>query len=64
MTEKFSALRARMSPESQARAEAIAQAMLAEMPLTVNSQLGSGFAITDDALLHPGDVSLNPTKAN
>ncbi len=33
MTKKFSELRARMSPESQARAEANAQAMLAEMPL-------------------------------
>lgn len=33
MTKKFSELRARMSPESRARAEASAQAMLAEMPL-------------------------------
>ena len=33
MAKKFSELRSRMSPESQARAEAKAQAMLAEMPL-------------------------------
>ncbi len=33
MAKKFSELRSRMSPESQARAEAEAQAMLAEMPL-------------------------------
>ena len=33
MAKKFSDLRARMTPESQARAEATAQAMLAEMPL-------------------------------
>jgi ribosome-binding protein aMBF1 (putative translation factor) len=33
MTRKFADLRAKMSPESQARAEARAQAMLAEMPL-------------------------------
>ena len=33
MTNKFSALRQQMSPESQARAEVKAQAMLAEMPL-------------------------------
>ena len=33
MAEKFAALRAQMSPESQARTEAKAQAMLAEMPL-------------------------------
>lgn len=33
MAKKFSELRSRMSPESQARAEANAQAMLAEMPL-------------------------------
>jgi predicted XRE-type DNA-binding protein len=33
MTKKFAELRSRMSPESQARAEAKAQAMLAEMPL-------------------------------
>ena len=33
MAKKFSDLRARMTPESQARAEAMAQAMLAEMPL-------------------------------
>jgi DNA-binding XRE family transcriptional regulator len=33
MAKKFSELRARMSPESQARAEAKANAMLAEMPL-------------------------------
>jgi DNA-binding XRE family transcriptional regulator len=33
MAKKFSELRSRMSPESQARAEAQAQAMLAEMPL-------------------------------
>lgn len=32
-TRKFSELRARMSPESRARAEAQAQTMLAEMPL-------------------------------
>lgn len=34
MAKKFSELRDRMSPESHARAEAKAQAMLAEMPLT------------------------------
>lgn len=33
MAKKFAELRSRMSPESQARAEATAQAMLAEMPL-------------------------------
>jgi len=33
MAKKFSELRSRMSPESQARAEAKAQAMLTEMPL-------------------------------
>ncbi len=33
MAKKFSELRARMSPESQARADAQTQAMLAEMPL-------------------------------
>lgn len=33
MAKKFSELRAQMSPESQARAQAKAQAMLAEMPL-------------------------------
>lgn len=33
MAKKFSDLRARMSPESRARAEAKARAMLAEMPL-------------------------------
>ena len=33
MAKKFAALRARMSPESRARADAKAQAMLAEMPL-------------------------------
>jgi DNA-binding XRE family transcriptional regulator len=33
MAEKFSKLRARMAPASQARAETAAQAMLAEMPL-------------------------------
>ena len=33
MAKKFSELRARMSPKSRARAEARAQAMLAEMPL-------------------------------
>ena len=33
MTKKFSELRKRMSPESRARAESKAQAMLAEMPL-------------------------------
>ncbi len=33
MAKKFAALRARMSPESQACTEAKAQAMLAEMPL-------------------------------
>lgn len=33
MAKKFSDLRAQMSPESQARTEAQAQAMLAEMPL-------------------------------
>ncbi|MEY2342413.1 XRE family transcriptional regulator [Acidithiobacillus sp. IBUN Pt1247-S3] len=33
MGKKFSDLRARMSPESQARADAMAQTMLAEMPL-------------------------------
>lgn len=33
MAKKFSDLRAQMSPESQVRAEAQAQAMLAEMPL-------------------------------
>lgn len=33
MANKFSELRSRMSPESQARAEAKALAMLAEMPL-------------------------------
>lgn len=33
MARKFSELRAQMSPASQARAEAKAQAMLAEMPL-------------------------------
>jgi predicted XRE-type DNA-binding protein len=33
MTKKFSELRAQMSPESRARAETKAQAMLAEMPL-------------------------------
>jgi predicted XRE-type DNA-binding protein len=33
VAKKFSELRSRMSPESQARAEAKAQAMLAEMPL-------------------------------
>ena len=33
MTKKFSELRSRMSPESQTRAEAKAQVMLAEMPL-------------------------------
>ena len=33
MTNKFSALRQHMSPESQARAKVKAQAMLAEMPL-------------------------------
>lgn len=33
MAKKFAALRAQMSPESQARTEAKAQAMLAEMPL-------------------------------
>lgn len=33
MAKKFSELRSRMSPESQARAEAKAQTMLAEMPL-------------------------------
>ena len=33
MAKKFSELRAMMTPESQARAEAKAQAMLAEMPL-------------------------------
>lgn len=33
MAKKFTELRARMSPESRARAEVKAQAMLAEMPL-------------------------------
>ena len=33
MVNKFSQLRSRMSPQSQERAEAKAQAMLAEMPL-------------------------------
>lgn len=33
MTKKFAELRARMSPESRARADAKTQAMLAEMPL-------------------------------
>lgn len=33
MAKKFAELVARMSPESQARARAMAQAMLAEMPL-------------------------------
>jgi predicted XRE-type DNA-binding protein len=33
MAKKFSELRSRMSPEAQARAEAQAQDMLAEMPL-------------------------------
>lgn len=33
MAKKFSELRARMKPESRARAEAKAQALLAEMPL-------------------------------
>jgi DNA-binding XRE family transcriptional regulator len=33
MTNKFSDLRQQMSPESQAKAESEAQAMLAEMPL-------------------------------
>ena len=33
MAKKFSELRSRMSPQSRARAEAQAQAMLAEMPL-------------------------------
>jgi predicted XRE-type DNA-binding protein len=33
MAKKFSELRARMSPESRARSENAAQAMLAEMPL-------------------------------
>lgn len=33
MAKKFSELRDRMSPEAQARAEARAQALLAEMPL-------------------------------
>jgi transcriptional regulator with XRE-family HTH domain len=33
MAKRFSELRARMSPESRARAESKAQAMLAEMPL-------------------------------
>ena len=33
MAKKFSELRSRMSPESRSRAEASAQAMLAEMPL-------------------------------
>lgn len=33
MAKKFSDLRAQMTPESRARAEAKAQAMLAEMPL-------------------------------
>ena len=33
MAKKFSELRSRMSPTSQARSEAKAQAMLAEMPL-------------------------------
>jgi len=33
MAKKFSELRTRMSPEAQARVEAKAQAMLAEMPL-------------------------------
>jgi Helix-turn-helix. len=33
MAKKFDGLRAKMSPESRARAEAKAQAMLAEMPL-------------------------------
>lgn len=33
MTNKFSALRSRMSPEPQERAEVKAKAMLAEMPL-------------------------------
>jgi DNA-binding XRE family transcriptional regulator len=33
MAKKFSELRSRMSPESQARADAQAEAMLAEMPL-------------------------------
>lgn len=33
MAKKFSDLRARMTPEARARAEAKAQAMLAEMPL-------------------------------
>ena len=33
MAKKFSELRARMSPESRTRAEAKAQALLAEMPL-------------------------------
>lgn len=33
MAKKFSDLRARMSPESQARADAMARTMLTEMPL-------------------------------
>lgn len=33
MSKKFADLRAQMSPESRARAEAQAQAMLTEMPL-------------------------------
>ncbi len=33
MAKNFAVLRAQMSPESQARTEAKAQAMLAEMPL-------------------------------
>ena len=33
MAKKFAALRAQMAPEGQARAQAKAQAMLAEMPL-------------------------------
>lgn len=38
MAKKFADLRAQMSPESRARAEAKAQAMLAEMPLNVLRQ--------------------------
>jgi len=33
MAKKFSVLRSQMSPEAQARSEAMAQVMLAEMPL-------------------------------
>ncbi len=50
MVKKFSDLRAQMSPEAQARVEAKAQELLAEMPLNELRQACSGQPIPDSGL--------------